>query len=94
MDPKHRWIFALKTKLIMGIYQLRILFIFNTGWVKFVRIISAFATALLGLGLLILLVYLKKKSQTVKKFAGAVVFIAGGYQSTNASLLYISKCVI
>nr|XP_011444082.2 uncharacterized protein LOC105339977 [Crassostrea gigas] len=59
----------------------------NNGWVKFVRITTAFGTSLLGLGLLVHLVYLLKKTPTLKTFSAGVMFIAG-------VLFFIITCVI
>lgn len=59
----------------------------NNGWVKFVRITTAFGISLLGLGFLVHLVYLLKKTPTLKTFSAGVMFIAG-------VLFFIITCVI
>ncbi|XP_062607526.1 uncharacterized protein LOC134269316 [Saccostrea cucullata] len=58
----------------------------NNGWVKFIRIIYSFSTSLLFVGLVILIIYLLKKSPTAKKFAVVVMFIAG-------LLFFVASCV-
>lgn len=66
-------------KCVFGYILIYILsiYLYCTGWVKFVRITTAFGTSLLGLGLLVHLVYLLKKTPALKTFSAGVMFIAG-----------------